>query len=244
MRDAPVAPKKPRTRSVHGDDTVDEYYWLLDRDDADPIAYLEAENDYTEAMTEHLGPLRDRLFDEIKARVQETDLSVPTKRGPGWYGARTEEGKQSPIFCRRSAPTDERDEQVLIDGNELAGDSPYFALGVADVSPDHTRLAFSTDYDGNESFTLRFKDLTSGEMLPDEVEGTYYGSAWAPGNATFFSTTLHQAPPPHPLRTSPPAPTDSGATGSARRAATTSSCTRRATSASSSASTSRAANGS
>ena len=77
MAGAPVAPRKPRTRAVHGEVTVDEYYWLLDRDDPDTVAYLEAENAYTAAQTEHLGPLRERLFEEIKARVQETDLSVP-----------------------------------------------------------------------------------------------------------------------------------------------------------------------
>src|SRR3954454_6732791 len=143
MADAPISPRKPHRRTVHGESTDDDYYWLLDRDDPDTVAYLEAENAFTEAQTEHLAPLRARLFDEIKARVQETDMSVPTKRGPWWYVSRTEEGKQYSIFCRRSAPDDEGSEQVLIDGNELAGDSPYFALGVADVSPDHSLLAYS-----------------------------------------------------------------------------------------------------
>jgi len=199
MSQPPVAPRKPHVRSVHGDDTSDDYYWLLDRDDPDTVAYLEAENEYTAAQTEHLAPLRTRLFDEIKARVQETDLSVPTKRGPWWYVTRTEEGQQYPIFCRRPAPDDEANETVLIDGNELAGDSPFFALGVIDVSPDHHLLAFSTDYDGNESFTLRFKDLDTDEVLADSVTGTYYGSAWGTDNATFFYTTIDDAHRPHRL---------------------------------------------
>jgi oligopeptidase B len=148
-------------------------------------------------MTEHLGPLRDRLFDEIKARVQETDMSVPSKRGPWWYVSRTEEGKQYPIICRRATPSDETGEQVLVDGNELAGDSPYFALGVVDVSPDHNLLAYSTDFDGNESFTLRFKNLATGELLADEVPGTYYGSAWALDNATLFYSTIDEAHRPY-----------------------------------------------
>jgi oligopeptidase B len=172
---------------------------LLDRDDPDTVAYLEAENAYTEAQTEHLGPLRERLFDEIKARVQETDLSVPARRGPWWYVTRTEEGKQYPIFCRRPAPDDEANQIVLLDGNELAGDSPFFALGTIDVSPDHTLLAFSTDYDGGESYTLRFKNLVTGETLPDTVEGTYYGTAWATDNATFFYTTIDDAHRPYRL---------------------------------------------
>jgi oligopeptidase B len=197
--DAPVAPRKPHVRRVHGTETADDYYWLLDRDDPDTIAYLEAENAYTADQTEHLTSLRDRLFDEIKARVQETDLSVPARRGPWWYVTRTEEGKQYPIFCRRPAPDDESNEVVLLDGNELAGDSSFFALGTIDVSPNHDLLAFSTDYDGNESYTLRFKNLRTGETLPDSVEGTYYGSAWAADNATFFYTTIDDAHRPYRL---------------------------------------------
>ena len=102
-------------------------------------------------------------------------------------------------FCRRPAPDDEANESVLIDGNELAGDSPFFALGVVDVSPDHHLLAFSTDYDGNESFTLRFKDLDTREVLSDSVTGTYYGSAWGTDNATFFYTTIDEAHRPYRL---------------------------------------------
>ncbi len=199
MGEAPVAPRKPHVRDVHGDTTVDEYYWLLDRDDPDTVAYLEAENAFTRSQTEHLEPLQERLFDEIKARVQETDLSVPAKRGPWWYMTRTEEGQQYPIHCRRPSPDDDAHEQVFLDGNELAGDSPFFALGVVDVSPDHSVLAFSTDFDGGESFTMRFKNLATGEMLADAIEATYYGSAWSTDNATFFYTTIDDAHRPHKL---------------------------------------------
>src|SRR5581483_3190268 len=149
--------------------------------------------------TAHLAELRAELFEEIKARVQETDLSVPVRRGPWWYFTRTEEGMQYPKLCRRPSPDDEAGEQVLLDGNELAGDSPYFAFGVVDVSPDHRLVAFSTDHDGNESFTLRFKDLETGKLLPDTIEGTYYGSAWATDNRTFFYTTIDAAHRPHRL---------------------------------------------
>jgi oligopeptidase B len=192
-----MAKRVPHVRRVHGDETLDEWYWLLDRDDPDTVAYLEAENAYTEAALQHLQPLRDRLFQEIKARVQETDLSVPVRHGPWWYVHRTEEGMQYPRFCRRSAPDDEQGEQLLLDGNDLAGESPYFAFGVIDVSPDHRFVAYSTDYDGNETYTLRFKDIESGEVLPDVIEGTYYGSAWAADNATFFYTTIDEAHRPY-----------------------------------------------
>ena len=88
---------------------------------------------------------------------------------------------------------------MLVDGNELAGDSPFFALGTVDVSPDHNVLAFSTNFDGGESYTLRFKDLLTGETLPDSIEGTYYGTAWATDNATFFYTTIDDAHRPYRL---------------------------------------------
>src|SRR5262249_54451570 len=155
-----------------------------DRDDPDTLAYLEAENAYTAAMTERLLPLQSTLFDEIKARVQETDLSVPDKRGPWWYLSRTEEGKQYPIFCRRAAPDDEAGEEVLLDANVLAGSSPFFALGVVSVGHGHGVMAYSTDLEGDEAYALRFKDLDSGELLPDVVEGTYYGGAWAADDRT------------------------------------------------------------
>jgi oligopeptidase B len=197
MRTAPIAKRVPHVRDVHGDQTVDDWYWLVDRDDPDTVAYLEAENAFTEAGTESLGPLREKLFEEIKARVQETDLSVPVRRGPWWYVTRTEEGMQYPKLCRRPSPDDEASEQLLLDGNALADDSPYFAFGVVDVSPDHRLVAYSTDYDGNETYTVRFKDLESGELLSDAIEGTYYGSAWATDNRTFFYTTMDEAHRPY-----------------------------------------------
>src|SRR3954447_20043119 len=196
-RMAPTAKRLPHVRRIHGDETVDEWYWLVDRDDPDTIAYLEAENAYTEMGTEHLASLREQLFQEIKARVQETDLSVPVRRGPWWYVTRTEEGMPYPKLCRRPGPDEEDTEQLLLDGNELAGDSPYFSFGVVDVSPDHRLVAYSTDYDGSETYAVRFKDLESGELLADVIEGTYYGSAWATDNATFFYTTIDEAHRPY-----------------------------------------------
>jgi oligopeptidase B len=195
----PAAKRVPSVRTLHGEEVVDEYAWLLDRDDPDTVAYLEAENAYTEASMAHLGDLKERLFQEIKGRVQETDLSVPSRKGPWWYYTRTVEGLQYPIFCRRSTPEDDDDEQVLLDGNELAGDSPYFALGTFEVSPDHGLLAYSTDFDGDETYTLRFKDLETGELLPDEIPNTYYGTAWSADASVFFYTTLDDAKRPYRL---------------------------------------------
>jgi oligopeptidase B len=218
----PVAKRVPKVRRLHGDEVVDDYAWLVDRDDPDTIAYLEAENAYTESATAGLADLRDRLFHEIKARVQESDLSVPSRKGPWLYYGRTIEGRQYGLFCRRpaaaaagpalgepapaepaagapAADAPAPDEQVLIDSNELAGTSPYFALGAADVSPDHHLLAYSTDFEGDESYTMRFKDLDTAEVLADEISGTYYGTAWSSDSSVLFYVTLNEAKRPHRL---------------------------------------------
>lgn len=200
---APVAKKVPVERTHHGDTVIDEYSWLLNKDDPDTIAYLEAENAYTQEMTAHLKDLQDTVFHEIKSRTLETDLSVPTRKGAWWYYGRTEEGKQYGIQCRVAADGDNPPElkpgeplpgeQVLLDGNELAGDSPFFSIGTSAVSPDGTRLAYSTDYTGDERFTLRFKDLVTGEILPDEIPGVFYGGAWSADGSTFFYITIDDA---------------------------------------------------
>jgi len=201
----PTAKRTPSRREHHGDTVVDEYAWLQNKEDPDTVAYLEAENAYTEAATAQQAELRETLFNEIKTRTQETDLSVPTRKGGFWYYTRTVEGKQYGIQCRRAVAIGEVDppatedgsplagEEVLLDGNELAGDSAFFSLGTFDVSPDGRWLAYSTDFTGDERFTLRIKDLLTGEMLPDEVEGAFYGSAWSADGSTLFYITVDEA---------------------------------------------------
>ncbi len=202
----PVAKRVPSTRTHHGDTVIDEYAWLRNRDDPDTIRYLEAENAYTQAQTQHLDDLQKRIFEEIKSRTQETDLSVPVREGEWWYYTRTVEGKQYRIHCRcKATPGDTTPpampedasplpgEEVLLDENELAGDSDYFSLGTLDVSPDGRLLAYSTDYEGNERFTLRFKDLTTGVVLPDEIPDTFYGTAWSRDGSTVFYLTVDEA---------------------------------------------------
>ena len=172
----PVAKTVPTTRSVHGDDVVDEYAWLRDKEDDEVIAHLEAENAYALAVMAPTKELQEAIFGEIKSRTLETDLSVPSRKGGWWYYTRTAEGSQYPVHCRArtqpvvepyaiTAPPSPADEVVLLDQNELAGDSPYFALGTFSTSPDQNLLAFSTDYDGSEKYTLRVKDLRTDEVL-------------------------------------------------------------------------------
>lgn len=187
----------------HGDTVVDDYAWLTVKDDPETIAYLEAENAYTRQATSHLEELQETIFQEIKGRTLETDLSVPTRKKGWWYYSRTEEGKQYGIQCRVAADGDAPPElkageplpgeQVLLDGNELAGDNDFFSMGTSAVSPDGTLLAYSVNFTGDERFTLRVKDLTTGELLDDEVSGIFYGGAWSADGRAFFYTTVDDA---------------------------------------------------
>ncbi len=206
----PAAKRIPVERTHHGDTVIDEYSWLADKENPDTIAYLEAENAYTEAMMQGQGDLRAAIFDEIKGRTQETDLSVPSRKGDWWYYARTVEGKQYRVYCRcavthgaggdvseRPPMTDDGSapdgEQVLLDGNELAGENAFFSMGNYEVSPDGKKLAFSTDYSGDERFTLRIKDLVTGEIAADEIKDTYYGAAWSLDGSALFYVTVDDA---------------------------------------------------
>ncbi len=202
LPEPPVARPESHERTQHGDTVIDEYAWLADRDDPGTVPYLEAENAWTTHATAHLAGLRDTVFGEIKARTQETDLSVPSRKGGYWYYTRTEEGKQYGIQCRVAARPDEVDppatesiegEEVLLDGNVLAEGKDFFSLGTFDVSPDANWLAYSTDFAGDERFTLQIKDLRSGEVLADEVPDTFYGSAWSLDASTLFYLTVDDA---------------------------------------------------
>ncbi len=213
-----MAKKVPSERVHHGDTVVDDYAWLTVKDDPETIAYLEAENAYTEQATAHLEPLQETIFQEIKSRTLETDLSVPTRKNGWWYYSRTEEGKQYGIQCRVAADGEAPPElkageplpgeQVLLDGNELAGDSDFFSLGTSAISPDGTLLAYSVNFTGDERFTLKVKDLTTGETLGDEIPGIFYGGAWSADGSAFFYTTVDDAWRPnqvhrHTIGTSP-----------------------------------------
>ncbi|WP_229022939.1 S9 family peptidase [Actinomarinicola tropica] len=219
MTDPIPTPPRPEPRPVerthHGDTVVDPYSWLREKDDPAVVAHLEAENAHTEAATSHLSELREQLFEEIKGRVQETDLTVPVRSGPWWYFARTTEGSQYAVHCRVPArgerltldeapPTIEPgitapDEQVLLDENILAGTSDYFALGAFDVSPDHRLLAYSTDHDGSERYTLRIRDLEGGADLPDEIPEVTYGTAWSDDGSVLLYVKADAAQRPYQL---------------------------------------------
>lgn len=191
----PVAKRIPHALTHHGDTRVDDYYWMRERADPDVVAYLEAENRYTEAVMKPTEALRKKLYDEILGRIQETDLSVPVKRDDYYYYTRTEKGRAYPIFCRRQGSA-EGPEQILLDVNELASGQAYMQVGNFSVSPNHRLLAYSTDSTGDEVFTTVVEDLSSGELLPDRIVNTYYTLEWANDNRTFFYTTLDEAKRP------------------------------------------------
>ena len=201
----PAARQVASVRTFHGDRVADPYAWLASKEDPETIAFLEAENAYTAALTADQEGLRETIFAEIKGRTQETDLSVPSRKGAWWYYRRTVEGQQYGLQCRCPArPGDATPpqpaggepldgEQVLLDANALAGESSFFSLGAFSVSPDARRLAYSTDFSGDERFTLRIKDLATGGLLPDEIPGTFYGAAWSLDGSALFYVTVDDA---------------------------------------------------
>jgi len=189
---------------AHGDERLDEWYWLRERDDPEVVAYLEAENAHTREATAHTEALREALYREIVARVQETDVSAPVRDGPYEYFTRTIEGRQYGVHCRRpsgtagapdagATPGATPGEEVVLDESLLAEGHDYFALGGFATSPSHQLLAYSTDVTGGERYDLRFRDLGTGADRGDVVPDVYYGLAWANDDRTVFYTRLDKA---------------------------------------------------
>jgi oligopeptidase B len=183
----PVAPARPKVLEAHGDRRVDPYYWLREKGSPDVTAYLEAENAYADAVMAPTTALQEELYREIVGRIQESDTSAPTFYKGWWTYTRTVEGLDYEIYCRRLGTMD-APEQVMLDGNVLAKGHDYFDLGYVERSPDENLLAYAADYNGSELQELRFRDLTTGEDLPDVVPGVYYGAAWSADSRTFFYT--------------------------------------------------------
>ncbi len=188
----PVARKEPTPTTLHGHTLEDDYRWMREKTSPEVIAYLEAENAYTESVMAPTQGLQTKLYEEMLSHIKETDESVPY-RSRGWfYSMRTVEGSQYPIHCRRRATEGRFDEtqpeEVLLDVNQLAEGQPYMAVGTMSVSPNGLLLAYSTDVTGFRQYTLHVRDLTTGQDLPDTAERT--GSvAWAADSATLFYTT-------------------------------------------------------
>ncbi|MGD0881140.1 MAG: S9 family peptidase [Acidimicrobiales bacterium] len=195
----PVAERRPVVLTAHGDERTDDWFWLRDKDDPEVIAHLEAENAYTEAVMAATVPLQEALYAEMVARIQETDLSVPFRKGPWLYYSRSVEGSSYGIHCRRAADGPEDAEEVLLDENVMADGHDYFALGNFSISPDHRWLVYSTDTTGGERYTIRFRDLATGSESEESIEDTSYGAAWANDNTTVFYVRVDEAMRPFQL---------------------------------------------
>lgn len=213
----PVAKRVPTRREHHGDVFVDQYEWLRDKESPEVVEHLKAENAYQEAVTAHQEPLREAMFQEIKGRTQETDLSVPSRKDGWWYYSRSVEGKEYSIQCRVLArntgdpvadwtpPAVEAGvelpgEEVLLDGNIEAEGQPFFSVGGAAVTVDGNLYAYAVDNSGDERFTLRIKDLRTGELLPDVIEDIFYGVAFSPDGTRLFYTVVDESWRPYQVK--------------------------------------------
>ncbi|QYF72245.1 S9 family peptidase [Cryobacterium sp. PAMC25264] len=216
----PLAAQKPTRRIHHNDVYVDNYEWLRDKEAPEVIAHLEAENAYTDARTAHLELLQEQIFEEIKDRTQETDLSVPVRRGQWWHYTRSVEGMEYGIHCRApiSGPDDWTPpviepvagtadaaseqtaraaglpgEQVLLDDNAEAAELDFYSLGAFDVSDDGTALLYAVDAEGDERYTVRIRIIATGENLTDEIPNTSAGALFDPTGRYVFYTTVDDA---------------------------------------------------
>jgi len=189
----PIAKKETKVTKINGYELRDDYFWLRDRNEKknpEIIKYLEDENAYTEAFMKPHQAFIENLYKEMLGRIKQDDTSVPYHLGDYWYFNKTEEGKQYPVFLR-SRTKDGKDAEVLIDQNEMAKSFKYFAIGNFSVSDDGNILAFSTDTTGYRQYTLQFKDLRTGKILPDRAERVT-SIAWANDNRTVFFVTEDQ----------------------------------------------------
>src|SRR5260370_24028188 len=182
----PQAPQHPHLINQQGESRTDPFFWLRDNKDPETIKYLEAENRYADLMLKPVQALREKLYREMRGRIQETDLSVPYRIDDYYYYARSESGKQYEIFCRKKGDLN-APEEVLLNENGLAQGLKYFSVGVLSVSPDHRLLAYSVDTDGGEVFTLPVKNVAPRAMLPDTIPGTQHSLAWAADSRPSFS---------------------------------------------------------
>jgi oligopeptidase B len=193
----PIASKIPHTLTIHGETFVDDYFWLREKDDPRVGEYLAAENAHAEALMAGTGDLQERLYKEMLARIKETDLSVPYRKGRYWYYARTEEGKQYPILARKLGALTSA-EEIVLDLNVLARDHAYFSVDSFAVSDDGHRLAYSVDTTGFREYTLRIRDLRTAADGPESIERVS-SVAWAADNATVFYVTDDDAKRPYRL---------------------------------------------
>ncbi|MEM9884289.1 MAG: S9 family peptidase [Bacteroidota bacterium] len=184
----PIAKKVAKELIAHGDTRIDDYYWMRGKENPAVIEHLNVENAYTNAMTAHLEDFQEELFQEIKGRIKEDDQSVPYKYNGYYYITRFEKGMEYPIHSRKKGNL-EAEEEILLNVNELAKDYDFYSVSGRTVSPNNQILAYGEDTLSRRIYTLRFKDLQTGEMLEDVIENTTGSAVWANDNKTVFYVT-------------------------------------------------------
>ena len=181
----PAAKRIPKELVMHGHSRVDEYYWLNQRQDPEVVAYLQAENAYTDAVMRPQAALREALYKEMVGRMKQDDTSVPHRDNDYWYYTRYEKGKEYPVHCRRRKNM-RGAEQVLLDGNRMAAGHRYFHIGDYAVSPDNETLAYSVDTVSRRQYRIRFRSLRTGKEYAEEIKMAAGRMAWAADSRTLF----------------------------------------------------------
>jgi len=190
---APVADKKNKELTAHGDTRIDEYYWMNDffkkgPDSTKVVDYLKAENAYMDTMMSGTKKFQEELFAEMKERIKEKDESVPVFKNGYYYYSRTEDGKQYYKYCRKKGSLDAA-EEILLDVDKMAEGLSFFSAGGFAVSPDNKLLAYGVDKLSRQQYTIYVKNLETGEMLSDAIGNTQADIVWASDNKTIFYTS-------------------------------------------------------
>jgi oligopeptidase B len=202
----PVAQQIPYKTTIHGQNRVDNYHWVRLTDEQklakniegwpddqtmQVVDYINKENEYTQTQLSHTKNLQKKLYNEIVGRIKKDDVSVPFLYNGYWYYTRYKQGGEYPIYCRKKESL-QNPEEVMIDVNDWAKGHDYFSLTNLSVSPNNKFLAFSVDTLSRRIYTIKIKDLQTGELLMDEIDGTEDAVAWANDNATFFYTVKNE----------------------------------------------------
>lgn len=182
---APKAAKIVHEMNEHGSTRVDNYYWLNQRENPEVIAYLEAENAYAAHEMRNTEEFQQKLYDEMLGRIKQSDISVPYMQDGFFYYSRFEEGKEYPLYCRRKGSM-EAEEQIMLNGNEMAEGYAYFQIGGWEVSSDNNLLAYAVDTVSRRQYTIYVKNLSTGEIYAQSIPNTSGNMAWGNDNNTLF----------------------------------------------------------
>lgn len=195
----PAAKKVDFTFTEHGNERIDPYQWLSNSEDPEVIAHLKAENAFVEAQMAHTKELQESIYDELVSRIEQKYESLPTKKNGYWYYVRYDEGNEYPYYCRKKGSL-EAEEEIILNVNEMAEGYQIYRLFQYFVSPDNQMVAYLVDTSGDRRNTLYFKNLKTGELLPDQVSNCSYGGAWSSDGTHFFYTLNDHAVRTHQVK--------------------------------------------